>query len=89
MWNIQVSPGLDINVFVPVNIGQAAFESMVHIVQRVHSLLKERNDHHGRNMLLASFIQYLSILPHSGPLHTGLCTYTVGLRRFHCYVQCF
>ncbi|XP_064604400.1 dedicator of cytokinesis protein 7-like isoform X2 [Liolophura sinensis] len=53
-----------------INIGQTAFESMVHIVQRVHSLLKERNDHHGRNMLLATFIQYLSILPHSGPLHT-------------------
>ena len=52
-----------------VNVGQATFEALAQIVRRVHELLEDKNDHNGRNSVLASYIQYCCTLPHQGLLH--------------------
>lgn len=49
---------------VSVNVGQTCFESISVIVKRLHGLLEDRNDQHGRNMVLASYIHYNCTLPH-------------------------
>ncbi|XP_065923700.1 dedicator of cytokinesis protein 7 isoform X2 [Magallana gigas] len=51
-----------------VNIGQPAFEGIILVVKRVHELLCDKNDRNGRNLTLASYIQYCCTLPHPGPL---------------------
>lgn len=50
------------------NIGQPAFEGIILVVKRVHELLCDKNDRNGRNLTLASYIQYCCTLPHPGPL---------------------
>ncbi|XP_052102074.1 dedicator of cytokinesis protein 7-like [Mytilus californianus] len=52
-----------------VNIGQPAFESMANVVKKVHEILEDKNDHNGRNALLASYIHYTCSLPHPGLVH--------------------
>ena len=57
-------------IFFPlVNIGQSAFESLTQIVHRLHVLLENSQDEHGRNQLLASYITYVFSAPynHSPP----------------------
>ncbi|XP_068675223.1 dedicator of cytokinesis protein 7-like [Montipora foliosa] len=46
-----------------VNIGQAAFESLTQIVDRLHQLLENNRDEHGRNQLLSSYITYVFSAP--------------------------
>ena len=70
----QVCTGVDptqwCSVFLcAVNVGQATFEALAQIVRRVHELLEDKNDHNGRNSVLASYIQYCCTLPHQGLLH--------------------
>ena len=48
-----------------VNIGQAAFESLTRIVHRLHQLLENSQDEHGRNQLLASYITYVFSAPYN------------------------
>ena len=48
-----------------VNIGQAAFESLTQIVDRLHQLLENSQDEHGRNQLLSSYITYVFSAPYS------------------------
>nr|XP_022315801.1 dedicator of cytokinesis protein 7-like isoform X2 [Crassostrea virginica] len=50
------------------NIGQPAFEGIILVIKKVHELLSEKNDRNGRNLTLASYIQYCCTLPHSGQL---------------------
>ncbi|XP_069126839.1 dedicator of cytokinesis protein 7-like isoform X2 [Argopecten irradians] len=52
-----------------MTIGQSVFETLVQIVKKVHELLEEKNDHNGRNSLLASYIHFCSSLPHPGMVH--------------------
>ncbi|XP_070194616.1 dedicator of cytokinesis protein 7-like isoform X3 [Littorina saxatilis] len=52
-----------------VNVGQATFEALAQIVRRVHELLEDKNDHNGRNSVLASYIEYCCTLPHQGMIH--------------------
>lgn len=52
-----------------VNIGQPAFEAMANVVKKVHEILEEKNDHNGRNSLLASYVHYTCSLPHPGLIH--------------------
>ncbi|XP_063962450.1 dedicator of cytokinesis protein 7-like isoform X1 [Lytechinus pictus] len=42
-----------------VNMGQVCFETIAEIVDRLHVLLDNRLDNHGRNTLLASFVHYV------------------------------
>uniref|UniRef100_A0A8C5XAG9 Dedicator of cytokinesis 7 n=1 Tax=Malurus cyaneus samueli TaxID=2593467 RepID=A0A8C5XAG9_9PASS len=42
-----------------VNLGQASFEAMASIINRLHKNLDGNQDQHGRNSLLASYIYYL------------------------------
>lgn len=48
-----------------VNIGQAAFESLTQIVLRLHQMLENSQDEHGRNQLLASYITYVFAAPYN------------------------
>ncbi|XP_029474486.1 dedicator of cytokinesis protein 7 isoform X5 [Rhinatrema bivittatum] len=50
-----------------VNLGQASFEAMASIVNRLHKNLEGNQDQHGRNILLASYIYYVFRLPNSDP----------------------
>ncbi|KAG8437105.1 hypothetical protein GDO86_007980 [Hymenochirus boettgeri] len=50
-----------------VNLGQASFEAMASITNRLHKNLEGNHDQHGRNNLLASFIHYVFRLPNSDP----------------------
>lgn len=49
--------------FLLVNIGQSAFDSLAKIVERVHALLKDNDDNHGRSTLLLSFVTYIFNAP--------------------------
>ena len=40
-------------------MGQVCFETMADIVDRLHVLLDNRLDNHGRNSLMASFVHYV------------------------------
>uniref|UniRef100_A0A8B9F5S9 Dedicator of cytokinesis 7 n=1 Tax=Amazona collaria TaxID=241587 RepID=A0A8B9F5S9_9PSIT len=42
-----------------VNLGQASFEAMASIINRLHKNLDGNQDQHGRNSLLASYIYYV------------------------------
>ncbi|CAB4004072.1 Hypothetical predicted protein, partial [Paramuricea clavata] len=46
-----------------VNIGQSAFQSLAKIVERVHELLEDSVDNHGRSSLLLSFVTYVFNAP--------------------------
>ncbi|XP_030883567.1 dedicator of cytokinesis protein 7 isoform X5 [Leptonychotes weddellii] len=48
-----------------VNLGQASFEAMASIINRLHKNLEGNHDQHGRNSLLASYIYYVFRLPHT------------------------
>uniref|UniRef100_A0A4W5RXC4 Dedicator of cytokinesis 7 n=1 Tax=Hucho hucho TaxID=62062 RepID=A0A4W5RXC4_9TELE len=50
-----------------VNLGQASFEVMASIVNRLHKYLDTRQDMHGRNSLLSSYIYYVFRLPNMDP----------------------
>ncbi|XP_044286441.1 dedicator of cytokinesis protein 7 isoform X3 [Varanus komodoensis] len=50
-----------------VNLGQASFEAMASIVNRLHKNLEGNQDQHGRNNLLASYIYYVFRLPNTSP----------------------
>ncbi|XP_041446320.1 dedicator of cytokinesis protein 7 isoform X1 [Xenopus laevis] len=50
-----------------VNLGQASFEAMASITNRLHKNLEGNHDQHGRNNLLASFIYYVFRLPNTDP----------------------
>ncbi|PVD22808.1 hypothetical protein C0Q70_16064 [Pomacea canaliculata] len=51
------------------NVGQATFEALAQVVRRVHELLEDKNDHNGRNTVLAAYIHYCCTLPHLGLVH--------------------
>ncbi|XP_075527914.1 dedicator of cytokinesis isoform X1 [Dermacentor variabilis] len=51
----------------PFNLGQAAFQALAAVADSVVKLLDDRNDIHGRNALLATYIQYQCTLPHPEP----------------------
>uniref|UniRef100_A0A665UL57 Dedicator of cytokinesis 7 n=1 Tax=Echeneis naucrates TaxID=173247 RepID=A0A665UL57_ECHNA len=50
-----------------VNLGQASFEVMASIVNRLHKYLDTSQDMHGRNSLLSSYIHYVFRLPSTDP----------------------
>ncbi|XP_064187973.1 dedicator of cytokinesis protein 7 isoform X19 [Anguilla rostrata] len=50
-----------------VNLGQASFEVMASIVNRLHKYLDSSQDQHGRNCLLSSYIYYVFRLPNMDP----------------------
>ncbi|KAM4721925.1 dedicator of cytokinesis protein 7 isoform 4-T4 [Rhinophrynus dorsalis] len=50
-----------------VNLGQASFEAMASITNRLHKNLEGNQDQHGRNNLLASYIHYVFRLPNTDP----------------------
>uniref|UniRef100_A0A8C5NE53 Dedicator of cytokinesis protein 7 n=1 Tax=Gouania willdenowi TaxID=441366 RepID=A0A8C5NE53_GOUWI len=50
-----------------VNLGQASFEVMSAIVNRLHKYLDTSQDMHGRNCLLSSYIHYVFRLPSADP----------------------
>ncbi|KAM6963293.1 dedicator of cytokinesis protein 7 isoform 8-T8 [Aplochiton taeniatus] len=50
-----------------VNLGQASFEVMAAIVNRLHKYLDTSQDMHGRNSLLSSYIHYVFRLPNMDP----------------------
>ncbi|XP_076870993.1 dedicator of cytokinesis protein 7 isoform X21 [Brachyhypopomus gauderio] len=50
-----------------VNLGQASFEAMASIVNRLHKYLDTSQDTHGRNSLLSSYIHYIFRLPNMDP----------------------
>ncbi|XP_071517868.1 dedicator of cytokinesis protein 7 isoform X2 [Panulirus ornatus] len=47
-----------------VNIAQTCFETIGTLVGRVSALLEDKNDQHGRNSTLLSYVAYQSTLPH-------------------------
>uniref|UniRef100_F7D0P5 Dedicator of cytokinesis 7 n=1 Tax=Ornithorhynchus anatinus TaxID=9258 RepID=F7D0P5_ORNAN len=55
-----------------VNLGQASFEAMASIVNRLHKSLDGSQDQHGRNSLLTSYIYYVFRLPNTYPSPGGL-----------------
>ncbi|XP_028857801.1 dedicator of cytokinesis protein 7 isoform X21 [Denticeps clupeoides] len=50
-----------------VNLGQASFEVMASVVNRLHKYLDSSQDQHGRNSLLSSYIHYVFRLPNMDP----------------------
>ncbi|XP_024276963.1 dedicator of cytokinesis protein 7 isoform X14 [Oncorhynchus tshawytscha] len=50
-----------------VNLGQASFEVMASIVNRLHKYLDTSQDMHGRNSLLSSYVYYVFRLPNMDP----------------------
>ncbi|KAM9528657.1 dedicator of cytokinesis protein 7-like isoform 3-T3 [Salvelinus alpinus] len=50
-----------------VNLGQASFEVMASIVNRLHKYLDTSQDMHGRNRLLSSYVYYVFRLPNMDP----------------------
>ncbi|CAB1332240.1 unnamed protein product [Coregonus sp. 'balchen'] len=50
-----------------VNMGQASFEVMASIVNRLHKYLDTSQDMHGRNSLLSSYVYYVFRLPNTDP----------------------
>ncbi|XP_064626372.1 dedicator of cytokinesis protein 7-like isoform X5 [Lineus longissimus] len=46
-----------------LNVAQTCFESIAQIVRRITNLLDEKNDQHGRNSLLTTYIHYSCALP--------------------------
>ncbi|XP_041134364.1 dedicator of cytokinesis protein 7 isoform X3 [Polyodon spathula] len=50
-----------------VNLGQAAFEVMASVVNRLHKYVDSSQDQHGRNSLLSSYIYYVFRLPNMDP----------------------
>uniref|UniRef100_A0A1A8FHZ3 Dedicator of cytokinesis 7 n=1 Tax=Nothobranchius korthausae TaxID=1143690 RepID=A0A1A8FHZ3_9TELE len=50
-----------------VNLGQASFEVMASVVNRLHKYLDTSQDIHGRNSLLSSYIHYVFRLPSTDP----------------------
>uniref|UniRef100_A0A3P9HBQ3 Dedicator of cytokinesis 7 n=1 Tax=Oryzias latipes TaxID=8090 RepID=A0A3P9HBQ3_ORYLA len=63
-----------------VNLGQASFEVMASIVNRLHKCLDTSQDMHGRNSLLSSYIHYVFRLPSTDP-----SSMTPPLRTLTCY----
>ncbi|CAN8004691.1 unnamed protein product, partial [Ixodes hexagonus] len=51
----------------PFNLGQAAFHTLAAVSDTVAKLLEDQNDQHGRNALLATYVQYQCTLPHPDP----------------------
>ncbi|XP_023320823.1 dedicator of cytokinesis protein 7, partial [Eurytemora carolleeae] len=50
-----------------LHVGQAAFSAMAEVVKVISTHLSHRNDLHGRNSLLSTFIQFQAHLPHLDP----------------------
>ncbi|ESP02458.1 hypothetical protein LOTGIDRAFT_199704 [Lottia gigantea] len=57
-----------------ISIGPTCFEAIAQIVKKVHELLEEKNDINGRNITLATYIQYGCNIPHPGLLQHGIPT---------------
>lgn len=55
------------HLLLSVNLGQASFEAMASIINRLHKNLDGNQDQHGRNSLLASYIYYVFRLPNTYP----------------------
>ncbi|XP_069991563.1 dedicator of cytokinesis protein 7 isoform X5 [Penaeus vannamei] len=47
-----------------VNIAQACFETIGTLVGRISGLLEDKNDQHGRNSTLLTYVAYQATLPH-------------------------
>ncbi|MGH0129684.1 UNVERIFIED_CONTAM: hypothetical protein FKN15_050581 [Acipenser sinensis] len=60
-------PNTDPSSASPVNLGQAAFEVMASVVNRLHKYVDSSQDQHGRNSLLSSYIYYVFRLPNTDP----------------------
>lgn len=58
---------LFLSVVHSVNLGQASFEVMASIANRLHKYLDTSQDMHGRNGLLSSYIHYVFRLPSTDP----------------------
>ncbi|KAI0241313.1 Dedicator of cytokinesis protein 7 [Lamellibrachia satsuma] len=61
-----------------VNIGQASFEAIAQIVRRAQGIVIHKNDRHGRNCLLTTYIQYTCTLPYMDTGQRGGMSYPVG-----------
>ena len=68
---LQCNLQMYIFYIVPVNIGQASFEAIAQVVKRVGLIVETKNDMHGRNGLLTSYIEYSCTLPHPEPTQPG------------------
>ncbi|XP_033123079.1 dedicator of cytokinesis protein 7-like isoform X2 [Anneissia japonica] len=55
-----------------VNMSSNCFESLAYIVDRIHNLLDKSQDNHGRNSLLAAYIQYVFKPPEDVPRPAGM-----------------
>uniref|UniRef100_A0A665UHJ6 Dedicator of cytokinesis 7 n=1 Tax=Echeneis naucrates TaxID=173247 RepID=A0A665UHJ6_ECHNA len=67
-----------------VNLGQASFEVMASIVNRLHKYLDTSQDMHGRNSLLSSYIHYVFRLPSTDPNSPSpAIVHAVHLPHFH------
>ncbi|XP_077992756.1 dedicator of cytokinesis protein 7-like isoform X2 [Glandiceps talaboti] len=51
------------------NVGQCTFEALCNVVARIHNMLGGNLDVHGRNDLLASYIQYAFTAPQQDSTH--------------------
>ncbi|GAB6031639.1 hypothetical protein CHUAL_009399 [Chamberlinius hualienensis] len=54
-----------------LNVGQTCFEAMALLVKKLSDLLDHNNDQHGRNGLLATYVQFQCTLPH--PSNVSSC----------------
>lgn len=73
-----------ITACVLVNLGQASFEVMASIANRLHKYLDTNQDMHGRNGLLSSYIHYVFRLPSNDPNSPspGILSFTETLLSF-------
>ena len=60
---------------VTLNVGHSAWSALVEVVSAVTKYLKERNDRHGRNPLLATYITYQVII---------ICKHRVSTSDYSC-----
>merc|ERR1719300_153733 len=65
---------------VTLNVGQSAWSALVEVVSRVTHYLSHRNDRHGRNQLLSTYITYQAHLPHLDP---AISQYTIPQHQHH------
>lgn len=61
-----------------INIGPSSFEALAQVVKRVTQLVAAKNDQHGRNGLLTTYIKYYT-LPQHEPMNSPTSNYaTLG-----------
>eukprot|EP00118_Oscarella_pearsei_P025448 m.308201 g.308201 ORF g.308201 m.308201 type:complete len:2149 (+) comp43549_c0_seq1:30-6476(+) len=63
LFQLLIRPSLSASEKLPgllgVNVSQAVFETLGQMVQRLHELLPDQSDRHGRNRLLAAYVQHI------------------------------